>query len=272
MKRLSDKFKELSIETKSPALMTHVVLGYPSLDESIDIVLAMAESGASIIELQIPFSDPMADGPTIMRANEHALSAGVTPAQCMEAAKKIRSKCEVPLLFMSYFNILLNYNSSKETKGVEGFCQDAKDAGIDGLIVPDVPPEEDVDGYWSYSKANDLFAVPLVSPVTTQKRFDKIKERIVEGGFIYCVSTTGTTGARNDLPKDLSEYLKKVRDEFKSPLAVGFGISSREQVNSLAGHAEMAIVGSAMINTITKAEENNKIQRVKDFTHQLLGR
>jgi tryptophan synthase alpha subunit len=246
--------------------MTHVVLGYPSLDESIEIVLAMAQAGASMIELQIPFSDPMADGPTIMRANEDALAAGVTPADCMKALQTIRSETEVPLFFMSYFNILLNYKG----QGVESFCKDAAAAGADGLIVPDVPPEEDADGYWTYSEANNLFAVPLVSPLTNEHRFAEVARR-AKNGFVYCVSTTGTTGARQALPEDLAQYLRRVKERLNLPLAVGFGISSPQQVKSLSGHAEIAIVGSAMIDEISKAKKSKVAQSVKDFTAKLAG-
>jgi tryptophan synthase alpha subunit len=268
MNRLTKSLDSLSIEKKSPALMTHVVLGYPTLRDSEEIVVAMAEAGASFVELQIPFSDPMADGPTIMRANEAALEQGVTTADCMEAVRRIRKKTNVPLLFMSYFNILLNYSNG----GVAGFCKDAQEAGVDGLIVPDVPPEEDSDGYWSYSKAHNLLAVPLVSPVTTESRFLQIKQRVAEGGFIYCVSTTGTTGARSSLSGDFSDYLKNIKERFSVPLALGFGISSREQVQSLAGKAEIAIVGSAMIDKITSCSQAEIAHKVQEFTQQLLGK
>jgi tryptophan synthase alpha subunit len=264
MSRLAKTLDRICAERLSPALMTHVVLGYPSLEQSVEIVLAMDDAGASLIELQIPFSDPMADGPTIMRANEQALALGVTPADCMKALQTIRSKTQVPLLFMSYFNILLNYKG----QGVESFCKDAAEAGADGLIVPDVPPEEDADGYWKYSAASSLFAVPLVSPLTNEHRFGKIAQRAKEG-FVYCVSTTGTTGARQKLAEDLAEYLRRVRQRLNLPLAVGFGISSPEQVKALSGHAEIAIVGSAMIDEISKAKDSEVIEAVSRFTAEL---
>lgn len=268
MNRLTTALRSLSIDAASPALMTHVVLGYPSLSQSEDTVVAMAKAGASFIELQIPFSDPMADGPTIMQANEAALKQGVTPADCIEAVKRIRKRTAVPLLFMSYFNILLNYKNG----GLAGFCKDAAEAGIDGLIVPDIPPEEDADGYWTQSKYNTLYPVPLVSPVTTESRFKQIAKRIGNEGFIYCVSTTGTTGARSDLARDLSNYLSDIRKRFPIPLAVGFGISTRAQVESLAGHAEIAIVGSAMIDKISDCSPDEIEDKVSEFTKQLLGR
>lgn len=253
--------------------MTHVVLGYPSLSESIDIVKAMADKGASFIELQIPFSDPMADGPTIMTANEAALAQGVTPTACMKAMEELSSSVSVPLLFMTYFNLVYAYQGGGkggENDGVRRFAKDASNAGAEGLIVPDVPPEENTEGYWNLTKEHNLFPVPLVSPVSSDARLEKIAAT-VDDGFVYCVSTTGTTGARTDLPQELPEYLSRVRKFFKQPLAVGFGISSRAQVESLRDHAEIAIVGSAMINCITTSPQSERRDAVAKFTSELCG-
>ncbi|MCL4128951.1 UNVERIFIED_CONTAM: hypothetical protein GTU68_051874 [Idotea baltica] len=243
--------------------MTHVVLGYPSLEESMDIVREMAKAGASIIELQIPFSDPMADGPTIMRANESALEKGCKVADCMSAMKTLAAELETPLLFMSYFNILFSY-------GVEKFCKDAAEAGAAGMIVPDVPIEENQEGYWTHAKANGLAAIPLVSPITSDTRLQQIAN-VANDSFVYCVSMTGTTGAAEAVPAELKEYLGRVKKTFSCPVAVGFGINSVEQVRALAGIADLAIVGSAMIKKIADKSSEQYLAEVREFTAALSG-
>ena len=272
MRKLQETLQDISNRKSSdrPGLMTHVVLGYPSLDESIEIVKAMSKAGVDLIELQIPFSDPMADGPTIMRANEEALREGVTPAQCMQAMGELSSKIETPLLFMSYFNIVFSYRSNSGGKsGIKCFLEEAQEAGAQGLIVPDVPPEENREGYWTLSKKHNLIPVPLVSPLTSKKRLQTIASNAE--GFVYCVSTTGTTGTRTKIPDTLPEYLKRVRRAFKLPLAVGFGISTAEQVNAVGEHAEIAIVGSAMIEQIRgHSSPEQRITAAGNFTEQLV--
>lgn len=261
MRKLESTLRAIVSRPKNavPALMTHVVLGYPSLKASIEIVRVMAESGASIIELQIPFSDPMADGPTIMAANEAALENGVTVRDCFRAAGQLAREVRTPLVFMSYFNIVYRY-------GVKKFRRDAAAAGIEALIVPDIPPEEDADGFWE--PGGGAMPVPVVAPVSTDARL-KLLKKFTHGGFVYCVSTTGTTGARQALPPELPQYLKRVRRVFGLPLAVGFGISSPDQVRKLRGHAEIAVVGSAMIDCIKNSTPANRLATVARFTESL---
>lgn len=253
-----------------PAIMTHVVVGYPSLDESIEIVKAMADGGARLVELQIPFSDPMADGPTIMAANEAALAAGTKVDHCFRAVERLRREVSIPLLFMSYFNILFRYGARKGENGVRKFCTDAAQAGVSGLIVPDVPPEENSEGYWSVSQEAGLIPIPIVSPVSNTERLEKLK-LAVPTGFVYCVSTTGTTGARGELPSGLGFYLRRIRTQFKRPLAVGFGISTPEQVRAVGRHAEIAVVGSATVNLVSKTDRKNRAKEVRRFVAQLAG-
>jgi len=198
MEKLNKSLKEIKTGAY-PKLMTHVVLGYPTLEKSIEIALTMANSGAAFIELQIPFSDPMADGSTIMQACEVALEQNVTPKDCMKAMQEITSKTEVPIIFMSYFNLIFNY-------GVKEFCKDASNAGTQALIVPDILPEDEKENYWNLAREHNLSPTTLVSPVTTKERFEVIKQKATDG-FVYCVATTGTTGARKELETDLKEYL-----------------------------------------------------------------
>ncbi len=250
-----------------PALMTHVVLGYPTLSKSIDIVKTMVDSGASFVELQIPFSDPMADGPTIMRACEEALANGVRTIDCMRAMEKLHRQVEVPLLFMSYYNLLFSYGG--KPNGLKAFCRDARNAGAQGLIVPDVPPEEKEEGYWDVSRDYELLPVPLVSPVSSNARFKKIK-KVAPDGFVYCVSTTGTTGARKNLGRELKTYLRRVKKEFKLPIAVGFGISDRSHVQAVHPEADIVVVGSATIDIIRKSEPKKVSNNVTKFISSLL--
>lgn len=257
------------------ALMTHVVLGYPSLRESIELVRTMADAGASLVELQIPFSDPMADGPTIMRANELALEQGVRPLDCFRAAEKLARAVHAPLLFMSYYNILFSYGEKKRRAGrdagcgVAQFCRDAKSAGVQGLIVPDVPYHLVRDEYWELAGLHGLAPIPVVAPVTTDKRLKELST-VAKNGFVYCVSATRTTGARDALPKELHGYLRRVKKYFKSPRAVGFGISSPSHVRLVAREAEIAVVGSATIDIINKASPKARQQQVEKFIRSLV--
>ena len=244
-----------------PALMTHVVLGYSSLEASMDLVRAMARSGAALIEMQLPFSDPMADGPTIMNASEKALASGCKIEDCFKAAEVLCSELDIPLLFMSYFNVINRY-------GVERFCKRAGEIGISGMIVPDISIECQREGYWKAAKDNQLAAIPLVSPVTSDGRMRSIAEAAGDS-FVYCVSTTGTTGAKKAVPAELSSYLKRVRQHFKCPLAVGFGITEPSQIRALTGTAEIAIVGSAMLRKIDEVSNSELISTVEAFTREL---
>ncbi len=246
--KLEKSLSKLS-SSKRPLLMTHVVVGYPSLEESIELVQVMADAGAAFVELQIPFSDPIADGPTIMGACEEAIKRGTTPADCMKAIETLSSKVEIPLLFMSYYNMVLNFPN---------FVDSAKSAGCEGLIVPDISPGESKDSFFEECKHHKLPVVPLVSPVTSEERMGKIASHSKLAPFVYCVSTTGTTGARDKLPAELPQYLEKVKSNFNLPRALGFGISEPKHIDSLENHAEIAIVGSAVIDLIAKSKNPKK--------------
>jgi tryptophan synthase alpha subunit len=264
VKRLNDALLEIILREKPPALMTHVVLGYPTLRDSIEIVRVMADSGAALIELQIPFSDPIGDGPTIMHANTVGLAQGVTPRDCMRAMRQLARSVQTPLLFMSYFNPILSYPG-----GVKGFCLEAAEAGAQGLIVADIPPEEKSDGYWSYAHEVGLAPIPLVSPVTSPARLRRIARATRGRGFVYCISTTAVTGAKSKLPVGLPDYLKKVRAAFDLPLALGFGISKPTHVRALRGHADIAIVGSATIDLISRTSRRDRLKKLASFVSRL---
>ena len=223
--------------------MTHVVIGYPSIKGTRALVNMMAEAGVDFIELQIPFSDPIGDGPVIHGANTKALYSGVRVKDAFALVKILREKdnIKIPLLFMTYFNIPFTY-------GLKNFCEDADNAGINGFIIPDYNLElEKIDRLDEFSKKYHQTLIRFISPGSPPARMKFISEGA--DGFIYCFSTRGTTGVRSKLDKDLKKHLERVRKYFPQPLAVGFGISSAEHIRSLRGKADIAVIGSAIIKT-----------------------
>ena len=219
------------------ALITYLTVGYPSVDATLEIVPTIASSGCDLVELGIPFSDPLADGTTIQRASYQALQHGVTPELCLEVASKLSAKVDIPLVFMTYFNPVLSY-------GVKDFCKDCARAGVSGLIIPDLPPEEGAE-LESISPKYGLDLIYLLAPNSTEERIDIVAAR--SRGFIYLVSMTGVTGSRDKLPKELESFVSRVRQRTNQPLCVGFGISNAEQAQRVAKVADGIIVGSRLI-------------------------
>jgi tryptophan synthase alpha chain len=227
-------------------LMTHIVIGYPSFRESWALARTMVEAGVDLMELQIPFSEPMADGPVILQANQQALEAGSTVSKCFEFARELAEQVPIPLLFMSYYNILFKY-------GVSRFASDVKRAGLVGAIVPDLPPEEGAD----YSLAM------LFAPNTPEPRMQTIAEH--GSGMVYCVARKGVTGAKTDFSGDLTEYLARARRMTQLPLALGFGLKGRADVDFVRGKADVAIVGSESLRML----KESGIRATGDFIRSL---
>jgi tryptophan synthase alpha chain len=234
------------------ALIGYITAGYPDIKATPEIAGVLAESGCDIIELGIPFSDPLADGATIQKASYEALQHGTTVKACLEIASEIRRKIATPLVFMTYYNPVLYY-------GLEDFCRSCMKVGINGLIVPDLPPEEGID-LEKAARKNDLDMIYLLAPTSTEDRIDTIAERST--GFIYLVSLTGVTGARDTLSPELEGFVKKVREKTAKPLCVGFGISTPEQAKRVAAVADGVIVGSRLIQLI---EEDNTFASLNAF-------
>lgn len=255
LKNQIDKQLEKIKQKKRLGLMTHVVVGYPSLTITESLIKVMGKAGVDFIELQIPFSDPLADGPTIMRACEKALESGVKVADAFKLADKLSRQIKIPLLFMAYYNTVFKYGTKK-------FCQDAHKVGISGLIVPDIPLEEEGEEHFiKYCKKSGLKNIRVISPAST---VDRLKQNArIATGFVYCTARQGITGAQKKLDPEIAKYLKQVRKYFKIPLAVGFGISKKEHLNILAPHADLAIIGSAIIDVINSSEKNNIEEKVK---------
>lgn len=245
-----DKQLEKIRSEKRIGLMTHVVVGYPSLEETVAMVKLMAESGVDFVELQIPFSDPLADGPTIMKACEQALANGVRVKDAFRMASELSKTIKIPLLFMSYYNIVFKY-------GVQKFCLDAKQAGISGLIVPDMPIEEEGEEHFNqFCLDNNLANIRVLSPASTKKRIQK--NAIGAKGFVYCTARQGITGAQQGLDPQVINYLKQVKTEFSVPIAVGFGISTPEHIAMIKPLADIAVVGSKVIDIINQGKNYQK--------------
>jgi len=233
--------------------MTHIVAGYPTLAESEKIAHAMIEGGVNFLEIQIPFSDPVADGPTILQANQKALENGVTPDDCFALMQKLTAKTDTPILFMTYYNIVFAH-------GVERFCKRAKAAGCWGLIVPDMPiDEERHEHYLKTCKKHGLHAIQVISPITPERRLKRLGK--VASGFVYCVSHFGTTGSKTIFDAKLESYLKKVKKHIKVPIALGFGISTPTEVKRSQKKADIAVVGSHLI----RCYEKEGLKGVSDF-------
>ncbi len=228
-----------------PALMPYFPLGYPDLDISLDVVEAIDRAGADLIELGLPFSDPLADGPVIQHATQVALQNGMTVARGLRMSAELRRRgVTVPFLLMSYFNPLLAY-------GLSGLVADAAASGIDGLIVPDLPAEESAE-LDALCAGRDLALIYFLAPTSTPERIARVTRRA--RGFIYLVSLTGVTGAREQLPAELPEFIRRIRPLAHCPLAVGFGISTPEQAAAVGQIADGIIVGSALVGAVKNGD------------------
>jgi tryptophan synthase alpha chain len=240
--RIADRFRELA-NASELGLIAYLTAGDPSLEATERIVLAAAEAGADVIELGVPFSDPVADGPTIQRASERALKGGTTLAGVLDLVQRVRAHTNVPLVLFGYFNPFLQM-------GLEKFAAAASSAGADGVLTTDLTPEE-ASEYRAAMQARGLDTIFLAAPTSTDARLAKIAES--SSGFLYLISRTGVTGTRDALPEDLPALVRRARKFTKLPIAVGFGISLPTHVTVLGGIVDAAVVGSALVAEIEKA-------------------
>jgi tryptophan synthase alpha chain len=244
-------------------LMTHVIVGYPSLDVTEAVVRAMARGGVDLVELQIPFSDPLADGPTIQAACEASLAAGTRVSDAFDLARRLRD-VGIPLLFMAYFNTVFAY-------GTERFCADAAAAGISGLIVPDAPLEAAIhEGFLDACERSGLYSIATFSPLSTPERLRKNAAHA--RGFIYCSTRQGITGAGGAVHADLARYIQTVRAGIDLPVALGFGISGRERLDLVRPYCDIAVVGSAIVELIARAGPAGAQTAVGEFLATLTDR
>lgn len=241
---------------KHVALIPYVTVGYPDVETTLQVVQLFATTRCDLVELGIPFSDPLADGATIQRATYYALKQGVTPKLCLDIAQRLRHKTDIPLVFMTYYNPVFKF-------GLGEFCSQCSQIGIDGLIIPDLPPDEG-EKLEKLSRRHDLDLIYLLAPTSSEKRIELVAQR--SQGFIYLVSLTGVTGAREKLPDELESFVAKVRRKTSKPLCVGFGVSTKEQAQRVARIADGVIIGSRILELL---DEPNSLERVSSFIQSL---
>jgi tryptophan synthase alpha chain len=260
MSRIQDAFARAQRESRG-ALVVYLTAGDPSLETTGELVLDFAERGVDVIELGLPFSDSLADGPTIQAACHRAIAAGTTPPQVLDLVADIRRQCDVPLVVMTAFNLV-------QRAGLAAFADRAVEVGIDGVLASDLPPSE-AHEWVSLARDHGLDTIFLVAPTTPAKRARLIVELC--SGFVYCVSVTGVTGARDQLPPGLGEMLARIRETTDLPLAVGFGLSTREQIAGVCEVADGAIVGSAVVKRIAEhTGEDGLVATVGEFVRELV--
>ncbi|BAZ97864.1 tryptophan synthase subunit alpha [Dehalococcoides mccartyi] len=250
MSRISDAF------CKRKPLIAYITVGYPDIETTLKLVPILEANGVDIIELGIPFSDPLADGVTIQNASYQALQNGITPEVCLSVAACLKEKTSIPMVFMGYYNPVYNY-------GLSEFCNKAAAAGISGLIIPDLPPGEAED-IEAAAKEAGLDIIFLLAPTSTDERIKLVAAK--SGGFIYLVSHSGVTGATANLPADLGSFVSRVRKAARQPLAVGFGISTPEQAADISKYADGIIVGSRIIQLV---QADPSLEKVSGFVRQL---
>ncbi len=261
MSRIKGVFQNKKPNEKVASIF--ITAGYPDLESTVDLVLGFEKNGIEMIELGVPFSDPLADGPTIQYSSDVAISKGISLDKIFEMVCEIRKSSEIPVVLMGYINLILHY-------GVSDFTQKAAEAGVDGLIIPDIPLEENAI-IKEHASANQLDLIHLVAPNTSDERMKLADEN--SQGFVYCVSVTGVTGARDgeEVSQSVDRFIERVRTNVtKNPVMVGFGIKSHTDAVRIASNADGFIVGSALIDTIKKHYPNEGWQsEVFSFVHSL---
>ncbi|MCC7363582.1 MAG: tryptophan synthase subunit alpha [Dehalococcoidia bacterium] len=263
---MSSRLRELFATSHAEGralFVAYTTAGYPSREQTVPVLLALEAGGADVIELGMPFTDPMADGATIQHANQVAVEQGVSLRECFSLVRAARAQgLKVPVLFMGYYNPILSL-------GDEATAAEAQASGVDGFIVVDLPPEEAGD-FLAACRAHDQSFVPLVAPTTADARIKKLAA--VADAFLYCVSVTGTTGSRAVATDTLPAFLARIRAQTELPLAVGFGISTREHVERVSKLADAAVVGSAIIAAIDAAGPEGAAQGVREYVEDVSGR
>lgn len=245
-----------------PALAPFITVGFPDAPTSEALAEAVLDAGADMLELGIPFSDPLADGPTIQMTSFRALEQGVTLASSLDALRRLRGRgVDAPLIFMGYLNPLLRY-------GVERFAADAADTGLDGIIIPDLPPEE-APPYQAALEARGVYLIPLLAPTSTEARIAQACKQAK--GFIYCVSVTGVTSARAEMSAGVAGLAARIRSHTDLPVLVGFGVSRYEHVRQISRFADGAAVGSAMLDAIDRAPAGDETATAQRFIRRLKG-
>ncbi|HOP24557.1 MAG TPA: tryptophan synthase subunit alpha [Defluviitoga sp.] len=228
------------------ALITYITAGDPDLETTKDIILELNKAGVDIIEIGIPFSDPLADGPVIQEASQRAIKKGITLSKIFNTLESIKGRINTPLVLMGYYNSILSYGSDK-------FIEDCKLAGVSGVIIPDLPFDEEPE-FYEELKENDIDGILLVAPNTSEERLKELSKHAT--GFLYCVSLMGVTGDSRGPVEYINEYVQKIRKYVDIPIAIGFGIDTPEKVKHIINYVDGIIVGSALIKIIDQNKEN----------------
>ncbi len=259
--RIDATMEALRQENKA-ALVPFVTVGYPDIDTSEAMAASILEAGADMLELGIPFSDPLADGPTIQMTSFRALQHGVTLRTALDILRRLRAKgIDAPLIFMGYLNPFLHY-------GMSQFAADAADAGLDGIIIPDLPPEE-APPYQAVLQKHGIHLIPLLAPTSTETRIEQACKQA--NGFIYCVSVTGVTGARSELSGGVEGLVQRIRSHSSLPVIVGFGVSRHEHVERIGRFADGAVVASALLDGVSRVSADGAPQTAAQFVRRLRG-
>jgi len=257
--RIDKKFKELR-KNKKKAFIAFIMAGDPSLGITKKLVFELSHSGVDIIELGVPFSDPLADGPTIQKASERGIKGKANLSSVFNLVRNARLEIQTPVVFLIYYNLVFHY-------GIEKFVKDAVNSGVDGAVIPDLPPEESKE-LRRAAKKHKFAVIHLLAPTSSNERIKKASD--ASTGFIYYVSLTGTTGARVELPKELKSNIKNIKRITNKPVCVGFGISTRAQVRDVQKIADGAIVGSAIVKVIEKnIGKKDLVKKVGNFIKTL---
>lgn len=260
MNRIDKKFKALKKERRK-AFVAFIMAGDPSLAITKKLIFELEKSGADIIELGVPFSDPLADGPTIQRSSERALKNKVNLTSVFNLVRSVRPDTAVPMVFLTYYNLILHY-------GLPEFVRKARYSGVDGVVIPDLPPEESADLRRIAAK-NGVALIHLAAPTSSDKRLKSIAA--ASTGFIYYVSLTGTTGTREKLPTEIPRSLRRIKDVTSKPVCVGFGISGPEQVKAISKFSDGVIVGSAIVKVIEKnIGKKDLVKKTGAFVRRLI--
>lgn len=256
--RITQRLRELALKGEK-ALITYITAGDPDLNTTARLVHTMAAAGSDLVEVGIPFSDPVADGPVIQQASTRALAGGITVRQILKMCENARQDTDIPLILMTYYNPVFQY-------GLENFVRDATASGVDGLIVPDLPYEECGD-LLALTDHYGLALIPLVAPTTTDIRLDAIAS--VARGFVYCVSVTGVTGTREEIHTDLAKFIRRVRRHISLPAAIGFGIAGPEQAARVTPYCDGVVVGSAIVKLVAAAGSGDPAPAVASLVKEI---
>jgi tryptophan synthase alpha chain len=252
---VNNKIDQIFLKNNDLKLMMHVVAGYPDFETNMKIIKLMSEYGVDLIEIQIPFSDPLADGPTIMKANQLALDKGVKLDDCFQMVRLLKNKIEIPLLFMSYANVPFSI-------GTRQFISKCASIGISGLIIPDLPFDENNENYIDVTREYNLHPIQVISPDIANKRLKKIAD--ISSGFLYTTLKVGITGASKTIDRKSFAFLKMLKKNTSLPIAAGFGISSPDHIKELKGKTDIAVIGSHILNLL----EKDGLEGIKRFIIQ----